>query len=82
MLAAEISGDEVALLGLHDAGRVTLRERGFLVQELVLQDGGVSRRDVAGEVVFAGTDFLGGAVGEADDRGGVAGNLHVPLNML
>ena len=82
MFAAEVSGDEVALLGLHDAGRVTLRERGILVQELVLQNGRVGRRDVAGEVVLARTDFLGGTIREADDRGGVAGNLHVPLDML
>ena len=82
MLAAEVSGNEVALLGLHDAGRVTLRERGILVQELVLENGRVGRRDVAGEVVLARTDFLGGTIRETDDRGGVTGNLHVPLDML
>ena len=82
VLTTEVSGDEVAFFRFYDAGRVALREVGLLVEELILDDGGVPCRNVAREVVFARADGLGLAVGQADVGCGVARHFDVPFHVL
>ena len=82
MLASKVGGYEVAFLGLHDGGSMTLGEGGLLVEELILCDGWRTGGNVAGEVILARTNSLDGSIGQTDIGGGVARNLYIPLHLL